>query len=89
MGSKTTFQLSHFGKRCRVLPVLAGVWPILMLSKSFLPITGLPFDPTSLRISIIITSIVAVPLILIALFVNDDYYNNNTSMERITDGVTV
>jgi hypothetical protein len=62
-----------------------------MLSMSFLSLMGLPFDPTSLRNSIVITSVVTVSLTLLALFVNDGHRtDNNTSVDRRTrtNGVT-
>jgi hypothetical protein len=65
---------------------------MLMFSMSFLPLMGLPFDPTSLQNLVIINCIVSVPLAVLALFVNNGHRtDNNTSVDRRTrtNGVTV
>jgi hypothetical protein len=64
---------------------------MLMFSMFFLPLMGLPFDPTSFQNLVIITCIVTVPVALLPLFVNDGHgTDNNTSVDRRTrtNGVT-
>jgi hypothetical protein len=64
---------------------------MLILSISFLPLMGLPFDSTSLQNLVIITCIVTIPVALLQLFVNDGHRtDNNTSVDRRTrtNGVT-
>lgn len=91
MDSKTRLLLFGIRMGYRVLAVLAGVWLMFMLSVSFLSLMGLAFDPTSLRMLIIIISIITVPFSLLAIFMNDGCHANNTSVNRGTrsNGVTV
>jgi uncharacterized membrane protein len=68
-------------QRWKVLAILAGVWLLFMFPIPFLPLMGLPFDPTSVNILMMITAIVTIPFTLLAIFMNDGR-RSNSSDER-------
>lgn len=59
-----------------MLAVVVGIWIVVMFPIPFLPLFGFPYDETSVRILLIITAIVSIPLTLLALFMNDGSNRN-------------
>ena len=60
-------------QRWKMIAFLVGIWLIILFPIPFLPMWGLPIDPTSIRTLLIITSIITIPFTLLAIFMNDGY----------------
>jgi hypothetical protein len=54
-----------------MIAFLVGIWLIILFPIPFLPLWGLPIDPTSIRTLLIITSIITIPFTLLAIFMNE------------------
>jgi len=65
-------------QRWKMLAVVGGIWLVVMFPIPFLPLFGFPYDETSVRILLMITSIVSIPFTLLALFMNDGSNRNRT-----------
>jgi hypothetical protein len=50
---------------------LVGIWLLILFPIPFLPMWGLPIDPTSVRTLLIITFIITIPFTLLAIFMNE------------------
>jgi hypothetical protein len=50
---------------------LVGIWLLILFPIPFLPMWGLPIDPTSVRTLLIITSVITIPFTLLAIFMNE------------------
>ena len=60
---------------------LVGLWLLIVFPIPFLPMWGLPIDPTSVRTLLIITAIITIPFTLLAIFMNEG--NSSRSSVRV------
>lgn len=67
----TTFLKHRLRKRWKILTVVAGSWIAVLFPIPFLPLFNAPYDPTSIRVTVMILSLAAVPFSLLALFMNN------------------
>ena len=66
-----------------MIAFLVGIWLLILFPIPFFPMWGLPIDPTSLRTMLIITSIVAIPFTLLAIFMNESDSGSSRSSVRV------
>jgi hypothetical protein len=62
---------SRLRQRWKMVAFLVGIWLLILFPIPFLPMWGLPIDPTSVRTLLIITFIITVPFTLLAIFMNE------------------
>ena len=65
-----SFFKQRIRKRWKILSIVAGLWLWVLFPIPFLPLFNAPYDPTSIRVSLIIVSIASIPFTLLALFMN-------------------
>ena len=66
----TSILVERIRKRWRLLAIVAGLWIFALFPIPFLPLFHADYDPTSIRVAIIIVSVAAIPFTLLALFMN-------------------
>jgi hypothetical protein len=62
---------SRLRQRWKMVAFLVGIWLLILFPIPFLPMWGLPIDPTSVRTLLIITFIITIPFTLLAIFMNE------------------
>lgn len=70
MPTALSFIKQRIRKRWKILSIVAGLWLWVLFPIPFLPLFNAPYDPTSIRVSLIIVAIASVPFTLLALFMN-------------------
>jgi len=66
----TSFLKQRIRKRWKLLAIVVGLWLWVLFPIPFLPLINAPYDPTSIRVTIIIAAIASIPFTLLALFMN-------------------
>jgi hypothetical protein len=66
----TSFLAERVRKRWKLLMFVVGIWVFVLFPIPFLPLFNASYDPTSIRVTLIIASIASIPFTLLALFMN-------------------
>jgi len=66
----TSILVERIRKRWKLLAVVSGLWLFALFPIPFLPLFHADYDPTSIRVALIIISVAAIPFTLLALFMN-------------------
>jgi len=66
----SSFLKQRIRKRWKLLSVVAALWVWVLFPIPFLPLFHASYDPTSVRVMIMIAAIASIPFTLLALFMN-------------------